>query len=959
MKFKRSDKFESHSRNNFTASDWFYTIKKTLAEKRLLSTLRPYSRALLSGKEPITMKEVKSGLDIKNLYPVLLEEAKSANIPQDQQSLYISQRLNYETQKQDKLIEEYSRLVERLEQARELVLQSIPHTDFVLLFGDESKASQMEVGKCFDKIFVFYKEKALLEKDKLQVDWINVTIRQGQSISEFSAYVIKLYEKLQFIDFAPTDSKVVEVIEKNITKYRPSLMGVLIDYKMDLKERLLIKTETGEDQTTEDEEIEYGFRRLLLELESFEKTLQKNDEFKRRDGMNPGHLNYMKRKDKVTCYKCGKQGHFARDCRSKPREEEKDESKDKHGKDFKDKYPEKKDKKEEKEDKKRDIKRKGSPPKIIPKFNHMLCSTTKKESVAEFFLDSCASYHVTNRRDLLHDYEEIEPFDLYLGGSVRVIGRGKGTAIINGIKFGNVHYVPGINVSCLSVGWLNQNLGIKVVFDGTKGTIYYEEEPILTLQMKDYVYGISGDVKMLNAATSNGTAELWHRRLAHCGMDRLERFVEHFDLKIDTGRKIKCESCIIGKHAKKIKKKATRDIQEVLNTVSTDIMGPIEEESRTGKRYAITFLDHGSGYAALYTITTKSDALECFKRFKATHENLTGKKIKVVRSDNAKEYGGEQNDLEFNWFDSEFDEFCNENGIIHERSDAYCPEQNGKAERYNRTLGELTRTLLNASGLDKTYWSDAMLYVNFVWNRLPKADGRIPFEVMFNRKVDTSFFKPFGCKCFVHIPKEKRKKLDDKSEVCIFLGCNEKSKTYVVQSLTTWKVYKSSQVIFWEDEFPARDWNSSDESKSEDEEQLSDSGESDASDDKEVTTRRVRFADEVQEQGLDNGSSGSEAHVMCSDNEGEVESDDEERRNDQEFEDGNTSAYESAEDEDSSSDHVYESAEEYIDEESSSDHGDNFKPNEETNNVSDSGDSVESQEITTPRPKRNVKEPTC
>ena len=172
-------------------------------------------------------------------------------------------------------------------------------------------------------------------------------------------------------------------------------------------------------------------------------------------------------------------------------------------------------------------------------------------------------------------------------------------------------------------------------------------------------------------------------------------------------------------------------------------------------------------------------------------------------------------------------------------------------------------------------------------------------------------------------------------------------------------MYKSSQVIFWEDEFPARDWNSSDESKSEDEEQLSDSGESDASDDKEVTTRRVRFADEVQEQGLDNGSSGSEAHVMCSDNEGEVESDDEERRNDQEFEDGNTSAYESAEDEDSSSDHVYESAEEYIDEESSSDHGDNFKPNEETNNVSDSGDSVESQEITTPRPKRNVKEPTC
>ena len=92
-------------------------------------------------------------------------------------------------------------------------------------------------------------------------------------------------------------------------------------------------------------------------------------------------------------------------------------------------------------------------------------------------------------------------------------------------------------------------------------------------------------------------------------------------------------------------------------------------------------------------LNTKNEALQYFKVYKAEVENQLEKEIKRIRSDRGGEY-----------FSNEFDSFCAEHDIIHERTPPYSPQSNGVAERKNRTLTDLVNTMLDTSGLSKAWW---------------------------------------------------------------------------------------------------------------------------------------------------------------------------------------------------------------------------------------------------------------
>jgi hypothetical protein len=120
------------------------------------------------------------------------------------------------------------------------------------------------------------------------------------------------------------------------------------------------------------------------------------------------------------------------------------------------------------------------------------------------------------------------------------------------------------------------------------------------------------------------------------------------------------------------------------------------KDPTTGCRSYCSFLNVTPGetcivYSRTHTWTQEVYTIVCQERFKLTFENLTGKKLKYIRSDNGPEYGGDIMDIEFQEFNSKFDDYCEKYGIIHERTDNYTPEQNGNAERKNRTLVEWTR----------------------------------------------------------------------------------------------------------------------------------------------------------------------------------------------------------------------------------------------------------------------------
>jgi transposase InsO family protein len=111
----------------------------------------------------------------------------------------------------------------------------------------------------------------------------------------------------------------------------------------------------------------------------------------------------------------------------------------------------------------------------------------------------------------------------------------------------------------------------------------------------------------------------------------------------------------------------------------------------------MTMIDDASRYCYVYLLNTKDVALNCFKTYKAEVENQLEKKIKCFRSDRGGEY-----------FSNEFDLFCAEYGIIHERTPSYSPQSNKVAERKNHTLTDLVNSMLDTAGLSKD--GDGRLY---------------------------------------------------------------------------------------------------------------------------------------------------------------------------------------------------------------------------------------------------------
>ena len=124
--------------------------------------------------------------------------------------------------------------------------------------------------------------------------------------------------------------------------------------------------------------------------------------------------------------------------------------------------------------------------------------------------------------------------------------------------------------------------------------------------------------------------------------------------------------------------------------------------------------------------------------------------------------------------------FLAESGTIHQNTASYSPQQNGKAERKNRYVVEMVRCMLAESGLGKQYWGEAITAANYLQNRLPSSSSieKTPYEFWHNKKPSYNHIRIFGSEAYVHVPKEKRLKLDVKAKKMVFVGYAEERKAY-------------------------------------------------------------------------------------------------------------------------------------------------------------------------------------
>ena len=98
------------------------------------------------------------------------------------------------------------------------------------------------------------------------------------------------------------------------------------------------------------------------------------------------------------------------------------------------------------------------------------------------------------------------------------------------------------------------------------------------------------------------------------------------------------------------------------------------------------------------------------------------------------------------------------------------PQQNGVAERMNRTLNERARSMRLDAGLPKTFWADAVSTAAYLINRGPSVpmEFKLPWEVWSGKEVKFSYLKVFGCVSYVHVDSDACSKLDAKSKICFF-----------------------------------------------------------------------------------------------------------------------------------------------------------------------------------------------
>jgi hypothetical protein len=171
-------------------------------------------------------------------------------------------------------------------------------------------------------------------------------------------------------------------------------------------------------------------------------------------------------------------------------------------------------------------------------------------------------------------------------------------------------------------------------------------------------------------------------------------------------------------------------------------------------------------------------------------ENQTGKKIRVLRSDNGGEYTSK-----------EFMDFCAGEGIRRELTVPYNPQQNGVAERKNRAIVGAARAMLHDQGLPLFLWAEACYTAVYLQNRSPhKAVGSMtPEEAFSGKKPEVGHFRIFGCTTYSYVPSEKRTKLEPMAERGIFVGYSETSKAFRIYLPSLRKTVLRRDVRFEED----------------------------------------------------------------------------------------------------------------------------------------------------------------
>lgn len=291
--------------------------------------------------------------------------------------------------------------------------------------------------------------------------------------------------------------------------------------------------------------------------------------------------------------------------------------------------------------------------------------------------------------------------------------------------------------------------------------------------------------------SSSSLSKLWHARLGHVSMKRIKKLFrqnEAYGLPDVKHCEIKCDDCYMCKSVRTRSLGGKNRNPGTLEVVVTDVAGPFTP-CLTGEKLMVTFRDVSSTYSEVCIIQHKSEVHQGLVNVVQKWEQITGLKIKTVRSDRGGEY-----------ISGALDKWLKSMGITHEFSNPHKPEQNGNAERLNRTLGEMARTLLASSKLSHKFWNFAYLTAAYIHHRLPNSvtGNTTPYEIFHKQKPNLDILRSFGAIAFLHVHQGQRRagKLEDRARKFRMVGYVEGGKGWMFYDEKSKTVFPSAIAKF-------------------------------------------------------------------------------------------------------------------------------------------------------------------
>jgi transposase InsO family protein len=420
------------------------------------------------------------------------------------------------------------------------------------------------------------------------------------------------------------------------------------------------------------------------------------------------------------------------------------------------------------------------------------CNTMRNHSSKnQWLLDSGASLHFTNS---LNDFVSYRAFDGTATTATKapLTIEGRGTVIIKHqlhlkgkkaqtkyLRIFPVLYAPRIVGRLLSLGQLLKQ-GMRVYGDAAKLTLVTSDKNIPMMQCTPFaksetlywLNGVADSAHHTNVVYSIDYSTV-HNRLGHASKEVLRNAKKHVkgfpDIKFPWDNPL-CSGCAQGKMPMKAFPSSESRTTKPFIRIHSDVKSfPIESYHKW--KYFVSFVDDYSSFAWVTCMREKSYVITALRHFLAMVKNQYGTSIKEWMSDAGGEYKS-----------NAFLTLLKDQGIKILQSAPHTPQQNGRAERFNRTLMDKAESMRHYACLPASHWEFAVYHALHIYNRTPvkRLQWRTAFEVVHNEKPDISHLRVFGCGAYVHIPADVRtNKLAPKSELMTYLGDATGQKSYL------------------------------------------------------------------------------------------------------------------------------------------------------------------------------------